>query len=92
MTLPLIVTMTRADREDRARLQAILAHQEERSRQFAAVHALIEKYDGYQATRQRAEQAITEAMASLAIFTGRTTTEAKDALSALGGYILARKK
>jgi len=92
MTLPLIEAISRADQEDREKLEKILCDQRSREQQFSTVHALIEKYDGYNATRSKAEKAVQDAIMALDIFTGRETEQVKGTFTALAGYVLTREK
>jgi len=56
MTLPLILTVQHADRQDRDRLQAIVGDETGRRQGLEEVCGLIAKYDGFTMTRTRAEQ------------------------------------
>lgn len=90
MTLPLLYTLERADSSDRDFLTSLLAGtSEERSRQVAAAHALMEKYQGFALARQTAEDLMQEALAGLDIFPDGA---AKETLTALAHYVLTREK
>ena len=92
MTLPLIVTLARANAEDGQLLSAILQDQARREQQFSVVDGLINKYGGYAETRRKAETAVGEAVAALELFQDRDVAEVKGSLAALAGYILTREK
>ena len=90
MTLPLIKTLERADTADREVLIGLLqATPQERSRQLATAHTLIEKYQGFSLARAQAESLLTEALAGLAIF---GEAQAKEPLTGLAHYVLSRDK
>ena len=90
MTLPLIKTLERAEAVDREVLLGLLqATPQERSRQLATAHTLIEKYQGFSLARAQAESLLTEALAGLAIF---GEAQAKEPLTGLAHYVLSRDK
>lgn len=90
MTLPLIKTLARAEAKDREVLITLLkATPQERSRQLALVHTIIEKYQGFSLARAQAESLLTEALAGLAIF---GEAPAKEPLAGLAQYVLSRDK
>ena len=92
ITLPLILTMTAAGEEDRARLLFILQNKTERKESFAEVFALIEKHRGFAAARARAEEAVAQAVRSLTIFSRQDVFHERRILEGLAGYVLAREK
>lgn len=92
MTLPLIITLSRAEKADRQRMGALLDDSVLREKEFELVHQMILKYDGYTETRNRAVQAVAEAVAKLDIFTGDDLGEAKSVLTGLANYVLSREK
>ncbi|MBA3002293.1 MAG: polyprenyl synthetase family protein [Desulfurivibrio sp.] len=90
MTLPLIKTLEKAEAKDRDVLIGLLkATSQERSRQIATAHAIIEKYQGFSLARTQAESLLAEAIAGLAIF---GEAKAKDSLIGLAQYVLSRDK
>ena len=90
MTLPLIKALARATVEDRETLIGLLkATPQERSRQLALAHNIIEKYQGFSLARAQAESLLKEALAGLAIF---GEAPAKEPLTGLAHYILSRDK
>lgn len=92
MTLPLIGALTRADDSDRATLREILQDQVLRAERFQTVMEIIEKYDGFGETRKRAEDAVQDAVARLALFTMPGTVQDKAILTGLAAYVLRREK
>lgn len=92
MTLPLILTVERADREDRARLQEILGEETGRRNGLEEVSGLIAKYDGFALTRTRAEQMGALAVARLELFPDETCAEEKAVLQGLVSFVLKREK
>ena len=90
MTLPLIKTLARATVEDREVLVGLLkATPQERGRQLATAHGIIEKYQGFSLARAQAESLLREALAGLAIF---GEAPAKEPLTGLAHYVLSRDK
>lgn len=92
MTLPLILALSRADERDRRVLDGILADGKRRSEEFATVHGLIEKYDGFGETSKRAQAHVRDAVERLAIFTDPECSLARETLTGLAGYVLSREK
>lgn len=92
MTLPLINAMARAEDTDRSILENILKDQALREKEFRKVTEIIQKYDGFTATREQAENAVKEAVSNLALFTGPEAKADKDILIGLAGYVLGREK
>jgi len=90
MTLPLIKALKRADAKDREMLTSLLqATPQERSRQLALAHTIMEKYQGFSLARAQAESLLGEALAGLAIF---GEAPAKESLTGLAHYVLSRDK
>ena len=92
MTLPLILTVQHADRQDRDRLQAIVGDETGRRQGLEEVCGLIVKYDGFAMTRTRAEQMGALALAQLDIFPDETSAEEKAVLQGLVHFVLKREK
>jgi len=92
MTLPLILTVQHADRQDRVRLQQIVGDEAERREGLEEVCGLIAKYDGFTLTRARAEQMGALALAQLEIFPGETYAKEKAVLQGLVNVVLKRDK
>lgn len=92
MTLPLILTVQHADRQDRVRLQQIVGDEAGRREGLEEVCGLIAKYDGFTLTRARAEQMGALALAQLEIFPGETYAQEKAVLQGLVNFVLKRDK
>ncbi len=92
MTLPLIITLARADDQDRLQLEDILASPELRQTEIRIVMEHINKYRGFDETRARAVKAANEASAQLSMFTDSTVSESKVTLQVLAQYVLSRQK
>ncbi len=91
MTLPLIVALGKADPEDRKRLLFLLGNEEARQGGFAEAYALINKYEGFALSRNRAEAIVADAVAGLGSFAEQGNAETA-VLLALAEYVLVRKK
>jgi len=92
MTLPLILALGKADSEDRQRLLFLLANEEARQGGFAEAYAIIDKYEGFALSRNRAEAIVTDAVSGLDSFAEQGNTETIAILRALAEYVLVRKK
>lgn len=90
MTLPLIIAMCQAEEGEKRQLQEMLKDQNQRKDSFDLVYAFIEKYDGFELTRKKAEQFVNKAIKELQIF-GNGTRDV-EILTGLAQYVLARKK
>ncbi len=88
VTLPLIVALTRANPEDRARLLALIKDVEPTPETFKEAVGLIEKYDGFGYTRKRAEEHIAKALEHLARF---PEGETRSLLEGISQYVLIRR-
>jgi octaprenyl-diphosphate synthase len=92
MTLPLIITLTKADDSDRTELERILARPDLRQTEIESVLELISRYEGFEGTRASAVKAIEEALIQLDLFTDTTVSESKMTLQVLAQYVLSREK
>lgn len=92
MTLPLIMAFQRADRQDHERLLALLGNETARRQSFSEVYHLIDKYDGFSTTRQKAEDAVAAALRQLEIFTDASAAGDLMILQGLAQYVLRREK
>jgi octaprenyl-diphosphate synthase len=92
MTLPLIITLARANDHDRLQFEAILASPELRQTEIRTVMELITRYKGFDETRARAAKAVDEALAELALFTDTAASASKLTLQVLAQYVLSREK
>ena len=90
MTLPLINTLAQANEEDREILISLLkGSADERNKQVNTAHILINKYQGFDTARQKAQALMDEALSGLDIF---ADGPAKDTLIGLAHYVLNRDK
>lgn len=92
MTLPLINALARAEASDRSMLEGILKDQHLREKALPTVVRIIEKYDGFNETRQRAEKAVHDALHQLVLFSDPLVEKDKSILTGLAGYVLTRQK
>ncbi len=93
MTLPLILALQRANRQDRGYLETIIESESARRQSFHEVCSLIDKYDGFSSTREKAEEAVTRALLQLEIFSERGAAAKNiDILEGLAQYVLRREK
>lgn len=92
ITLPLIYTLNSAGKGDRARLLQIINDAALRIQGVDEVCALIDKYGGFAAARNRAEDAVAEGVAGLAIFTRDDVQGDRALLEGLARYVLTRQK
>lgn len=93
LTLPVILALQRGSHGDVERLRGIFASEEDRSAHLAEVISLVRRYNGFDVTRGRAEDAIRSAVQQLAIFPdGDGNAGDKEILTAIGNYILSREK
>jgi octaprenyl-diphosphate synthase len=92
VTLPLILAMNSATKDDKARLLAILANTEERSRCVQEVSDIIARSGGFAAARGKAVDAVESAIASLQEFQVPQTLFERNVLEGVARYILTRDK
>ena len=92
MTLPVILTLGRANPEDRNRLLFLLENEEARESGFAEAYAIINKYDGFALSRDRAEAIVAEAVTGLNCFAEEGNVGTIAILRGLAEYVLVRKK
>lgn len=91
MTLPIIITLARANAEDEIRLTQIIENPELRETSLQTVFSLIEKYDAFEETRSQAQSAAEDAIAKLAILS-KGSDEIHQVMTSLTGYVLSREK
>ncbi len=89
MTLPLIHTYSKADKNEQNEIAQIIEFEELSEVDLNRVCDLIEKYDGIEYTRLRASERIELAKVQLDIF---PDNEIRNALCVLAGYVVARNK
>lgn len=92
MTLPVILALNKATLSDRERLLFLLKDKELRKTGFTEACTLIEKYDGFAASRKMAEAIIGESVSGLEIFAGKEAMKIVSVLHVLAEYVLLRKK
>jgi octaprenyl-diphosphate synthase len=92
ITMPLILTMNRAECKDREQLLEILQDSVSRREYLAEVIGLIEKYNGFADTKAKAEELVQGALSQLEIFSRPDKTKDRMILEGLAHYVLTRKK
>lgn len=92
MTLPLILTINKANDMDRSRLLRILDDRVERALCVEEVCAIISKYGGFNAARKRAEDSVAKASEMLDNFSGESVSYERNLLEGLARYVLTREK
>lgn len=92
MTLPLILAVSKANSQDKDRLMVILSDKDLRKSCFEEVYGLIEKYDGFIESGNRAHQAITTAVKDIQIFSSRNVADERKLLEALAQFVVSREK
>lgn len=91
MTLPLILTLKKADSKDTGRIIDILNSLDMRHQCFGEVCDLIEKYDCFEQTSEKAKKCLAHAIKELDVFSQNREKE-KQILTALAQYVLVREK
>ena len=91
-TLPLIVALNRANTDEKRRVRRLLASQEERVGAFSEVYDLIQLYDGFAVSRNKAEELIDVALGHIRSFERCADEQAVYILKAMAQYVLIRKK
>lgn len=92
ITLPLILALDGATKEDRSRLLTILASPAERSQSVNEVSDIIAKAGGFDGARKKAVAAVERAIASLQVFSQPASLYERHVLEGLARYILIREK
>jgi octaprenyl-diphosphate synthase len=92
MTLPLILALGKAKPQDSKRLLFLLANEEARQGGFTEACAIINKYEGFALSRNRAEAIVADAVAGLDSFVDTGNSDTIATLHALAEYVLVRKK
>ncbi len=92
MTLPLILALQRTNGQDRGSLLAIIGSESARRHSFHEVYRLIDKYDGFSSTKEKAEFAVSSALQQLEIFSAKGTEKDRGILAGLAQYVLRREK
>ncbi|HIE33301.1 MAG TPA: polyprenyl synthetase family protein [Thermodesulfobacteriaceae bacterium] len=89
VTLPLLYTLNQASESDRTRLLSLLRDTEPSRETFREAVEIINRYRGFEYTRQRAEVEVERALSHLFVFSQNPT---RDLLENLARYILVRRK
>lgn len=92
ITLPLIITLNRATEKDRSRIMQVLASKEAREASFAEISGLIDHYNGFSDSRNKAQKLIDVALDHLQRFERCGDKSAYFVLQGLAQYVLTRKK
>lgn len=92
MTLPVILALSSASTEDKKRLLSLLAGDDSSKTGFAEGYALIDKYDGFAASRKIAESIVAKAVSGLKLFSREEASEIVFIFHTLADYILSRNK
>jgi len=92
MTLPVILALNKAGDSEKMRLLSLLSDADLKGKGFVEAYALIEKNDGFSASRKQAELIVGESLTGLEIFTGGNATMARNTLHTLAEYVLVRRK
>jgi octaprenyl-diphosphate synthase len=90
MTLPVIIALQRADEQDRQALLSIFADPEKRARSLENVSELVERYQGFSAAREKAEELVDKAMAALPLIESQGSLKERAILKDLCTYVLNR--
>lgn len=91
-TLPLILAMRAAADKDKNRLLQIFGDKKLRIECVEEVGLLIEKYDGFEAARKRAQDAVEKASEALFLFPEKNVQFERGVLEGLARYVLNREK
>ncbi len=92
MTLPVILALHNAGEQESVRLLSLLRDTASEGEGFEEAYALIEKYDGFSASRKKAESIVREALSGLDMFTDEDALTLRTVLQTLAEYVLIRKK
>ena len=92
MTLPVILALQNAGTKEREQLLSLLSETPSEGSGFNEAYALIEKNDGFSASRKKAESIVREALAGLEMFTDEGASTIRTILQTLAEYVLIRTK
>lgn len=92
MTLPVILALRNAEEKEQERLLALLRDAASQKNAFTEAYALIEKNDGFSASRKKAEMIVGEALSGLEIYKKEDAQTIRTILQILAEYVLIRKK
>ncbi len=88
VTLPLIVALERATPADRTRILSLIRDEEPTPQTFQEAVKLIDRYQGFEYTRRRAEQHIAKALEYLSDF---PESQTRTLLEGISRYVLVRR-
>lgn len=92
ITLPLIIALEKAGSGEKKRVLHMLATPEERKSSLTEVVELIRFYDGFDTSRQKAQELVDEALQHLQRFSPVGDSQAVSILNGLAAYVLSRQK
>jgi len=92
MTLPVILALDAASVVDRKRLLFLLENESARQGGLDEAYDLIEKYNGFERSQNRAQTIVKEALFALDIFSDKGCLPVLAVFHALAQYVLSRKK
>jgi len=92
MTLPLIAALNLADSHEKERVVAILADAGKREKYIVEICHFIERYNGFDIAKKKAESAVVTACKALEIFAEGSTHFEKKLLEGLAQFVLTREK
>ncbi|WP_456434011.1 polyprenyl synthetase family protein [Thermosulfuriphilus sp.] len=88
VTLPLIIALSRADKADRRRLIELIQAERADEAAFKEAYSLIERYQGFEETRQRAEDLVSR---SLNYIKELPEAPEREILVGIARYVLTRR-
>lgn len=91
ITLPLLLALKTATKEDRHKLVNLISGNRTEDR-LPALHALIEKYHGFDRARERAAELVGQAVDGLQLFSAEKNRLNCAILTGLARYVLERDK
>jgi len=92
MTLPVILALNKAGADEKNRLLSLLNAADSSGKGFAEAYTLIEKNDGFSASKKQAEFIVNDALTGLGVFTGKDASTVQSTLRTLAEYVLIREK
>ncbi len=91
-TLPFLLALEKADKDDRELLLSALGTAEASRERIGSVIDTIEKYQGFDGAREQAGSMVQEAVEVLAIFSQDEVRKYREMLEAIANYVLHRNK
>ena len=91
MTLPLIITLNTAADADKKQILDILSDVGKRKESVGEICQLIEKYNGFNFARKKAEEAVAAACSALQVFDTDANLFERQLLEGLANYVLTRQ-